>query len=159
MEFKKCTVEGCTRRQRARKFCPIHYKRFMDHGDPLYEPGICVNDNCSNQATYTRNICSSCIYKESIYANRDPNSERRIDSNGYVSIYRNNKWILEHRYIMSQYLGRPLIKNENVHHINGIKDDNRIENLELWSISQPAGQRVEDKIKWAKEFLNLYEKN
>lgn len=65
--------------------------------------------------------------------------------------------IAEHTYVMMQKLCRPLRKGETVHHINGIKDDNRLENLELWSSSHPSGQRVEDKIKWCKEFLLLYE--
>ena len=64
--------------------------------------------------------------------------------------------ILEHTWVMSNYIGRPLRKGETVHHKNGIRNDNRIENLELWSKSHPFGQRVEDKINWAKEFLESY---
>ena len=56
--------------------------------------------------------------------------------------------IAEHRLVMSDILQRPLMDNENVHHINGMRDDNRPENLELWVKPQVPGQRVDDLIEY-----------
>lgn len=53
---------------------------------------------------------------------------------------------------MEQMLGRPLRDFENVHHRNGIRTDNRPENLELWVKAQPAGQRVTDLVEWVIQF-------
>lgn len=89
---------------------------------------------------------------------------RQINPGGYAVVFvgkgqpgaSKSGHILEHRKVMQEMLGRPLLPEENVHHKNGIRTDNRPENLELWSRSQPSGQRVADKIKWAEEILALY---
>lgn len=62
---------------------------------------------------------------------------------GYVQQKVGPKWIMQHRLVMETKIGRPLEANEHVHHMNGIRDDNRPENLELWSgRKDPPGQRV-----------------
>lgn len=65
---------------------------------------------------------------------------RSVNNEGYIVLRgEDGRWRLEHRLIMSEHLGRPLLPNEIVHHLNGIRDDNRIENLELWVRGHPNG--------------------
>lgn len=84
---------------------------------------------------------------------------RHLNEQGYVVLttHRNAKPQLEHRWQMATHIGRALLPSEEVHHKNGNRSDNRIENLELWSTRQPPGQRVEDKIEWALELLHTYQ--
>ena len=71
------------------------------------------------------------------------------NKHGYVVRKRADKrWENQHRVVMEEHLGRHLAKHENVHHINGVRDDNRIENLELWVKPQPPGQRPSDLVEW-----------
>lgn len=132
-EQPHCVVEGCHRKGEIR---PGHYGR-----------------------------CQRC-YKDALARGERvlaPKGTGSVNRHGYRRIQRPghpNAWkgggIFEHVWVMSEHLGRPLLPGENVHHRNGVKDDNRIENLELWSSSQPAGQRVEDKVTWAVELLRRY---
>lgn len=81
---------------------------------------------------------------------------RILHRQGHPNAYGKDGSIGEHTLKMSEFLGRQLKKSESVHHINGIRDDNRIENLELWTRNSRPGQRVDDLIKWCIEFLKDY---
>lgn len=105
-------------------------------------------------------LCVACFNKNKQYPF---SNKRHLSKNGYYYVYfrahpncDKEGRVFEHRLVMEKKLGRYLHIFENVHHKNGIRTDNRIENLELWVKSQPTGARVEDVVKWAKEILNLY---
>lgn len=65
-------------------------------------------------------------------------------------------YVAEHRLVMEKMIGRYLRPEETVHHINGVRTDNRPGNLELWTSRQPRGQRVVDLVAWAEEIIALY---
>ncbi len=95
--------------------------------------------------------CSSCHYAAK-------GGRGGLNSNGYRQFKVGGRYVLEHRIVMAEHLGRPLLAHETVHHRNGIRHDNRIENLELMSGSHPPGQHIEDKVKWAQDIIDVYGK-
>lgn len=101
--------------------------------------------------------CKNC-YTQKGSSNGNWRGGSTIHQKGYVRIkVASGKYRMEHALVMEEILGRPLLPNENVHHLNGVRNDNRPENLELWIRPQPTGIRVQDAVAWAKLILERYD--
>lgn len=134
-----CSVGGCDASaiSNVTTYCMKHNARWRKYGDPLktkFERGNCGRDE------WHKHSGGKYVWR---YEPTNPNAAR----NGFV---------FQHRHVMSQMLGRPLLPGENVHHINGVCSDNRPENLELWVSHHPCGQRPRDLVSWATEIIERY---
>lgn len=139
--MRTCTVPNCERTHYAKELCQAHYSRRAADSDVPDSTPIGMG------------------YKGGRGRDNGPPIARqeRSGRTGYVHIWITKTRIgVEHRLVMESHLGRRLETHETVHHLNGVRDDNRIENLELWSHAQPYGQRVADKLAWAHEMIRLY---
>jgi hypothetical protein len=172
-----CFARSCDRMATEQGLCHAHYQRLRRNGsiDDAQPVGRRRNDGCSlptcNREAYARQLCRN--HYRRLLRTGNPLEHvpiKDLPGTGYVShgyfvvpippevrhLVGGDSSALEHRLTMARHLGRALLPTESVHHMNGNRLDNRIENLELWDCSQPSGQRVSDKIVHALELLRRY---
>ncbi len=125
-DSRLCGVDQCGRPAWSKNYCTMHYNRWKATGDP-------------GPVGRRRGLAGSGHVSKAGYRSLPAEKGRK------------GRRVLEHRAIAERLLGRPLEPWENVHHKNGVRSDNRPENLELWVKPQPAGQRPEDLVAWVVE--------
>ena len=137
-----CYAPDCEIRQKSQGLCSSHYAQ-MKRGEELRPLRLQTRIPPSGRGAYTDD---GYVRLHGIQYKDHPNARRSGKS----------FLLMEHHLVMSEMIGRGLLPGESVHHKNGMRDDNRPENLELWTKAQPAGQRVDDKVAFAIELLRLY---
>ena len=119
----------------AKKLLPIHCKRC----DVIFKPKLSKNIYCSvscagKSAPVTLKGALNPKWKGGIH--RRITGATRKQPTGYIEVWNGHRWIGQHRMFMEVQLNRPLTDNEQVHHINGVRNDNRIDNLVVLTKAQ-----------------------
>lgn len=141
-------------------YCQVHFIAVAKAAQKVkpkivVDKSTCRDSDCGEPVQRNKNGHSMGYCQRHWLANTNAGKRRAVGSRyvvagGYVTIkLEDGRIIPEHRAVMEAHLGRRLLPTETVHHINGVRDDNRLENLELWYSPQPYGQRVEDLLRYA----------
>jgi len=164
---RTCLVEDCEKPYFALGLCGMHYGRQRDHGEVgdakprrprRYNGEACSVDGCERDVA-SLGYCS--MHWQRVHDKGDPGpaeplrlagSRRRNPKSGYVYISRGGRRRAEHIWVMEDVLGRRLLPFEEVHHKNGIRDDNDPDNLELKTKPHGAGQRPIDLAEWVVKY-------
>jgi len=172
-----CKVEGCNKQSQHRGYCDMHYTRVVRYGEPgpahplrNRKSKYCNVDGC-NEIHSAKGLCEAHYYrlKRESTLGGSVTSKTRSRGKGTINYgYRvlhmpehpnaapSSGKVPEHVVVMSKIIGRPLHSKETVHHKNGIRNDNRPKNLELWASRHPPGQRVSDLQEFATELAFEY---
>lgn len=171
VDMKICETEGCENPIWARALCNSCYQRERIAGrlPRVYKKwtsgDVCEVQSCDISA---KAIGMCAAHYERSKKGQDltaplrqfaPHGSGYLDKDGYRRIRVDGKRVLEHRHVMEQNIGRKLLQKETVHHKNGIKDDNRIENLELKPAAHAKGISIQDALAYAYEIIDLYGKD
>jgi hypothetical protein len=162
----------CAATRRARELTPVTYGGVGEPkiGDTTTSQSLGYSDRgiryytacpkCGKarwvRKTDIETVCIKCAHKAIGEEHHNYSGGRKV-KRGYVSVkiekddpmypMSRNGWVLEHRLVIARNIGRILKNDEVVHHINGIKTDNRLENLQLMKNSKHNSHMVNNDLK------------